>query len=106
MADNVVRDGATVGSPPGIDSVPLSEMVGKPGDTELKDILGPVGIDRERVDSVPLSEMLGKPGELRDVLRPVGIATDVLGTLRVPDSDSVGKLGDSVGELSEGIVEP
>ena len=84
MADNVERDGARVGLPP--------------------------GNDREIVDKVTLSEMLGKLGdaitELRDVLRPVGITTDVLGTLRVVDSDRVGKLRDSVGELSEGIVEP
>lgn len=84
VADNVERDGARVGLPP--------------------------GNDREIVDKVTLSEMLGKLGdaitELRDVLRPVGITTDVLGTLRVVDSDRVGKLRDSVGELSEGIVEP
>jgi hypothetical protein len=53
--------------------------------------------------------VLGKPSdtvtELRDILGPVGIARDVLRSLRVPDNDSVRKLRDSVGELSDGIPE-
>lgn len=53
--------------------------------------------------------MLGKPSdavtELRDILGPVGITRDVLGTLRVPENDNVGKLGDSVGKLSDGFTE-
>lgn len=106
------REGARVGLPPGNDKESV-DKVGKPGDTvtELRDMLTvglPPGSDRD--DKVTLSEMLGKLGdtvtELRDVLRPVGITTDVLGTLRLVVSDSVGKLRDSVGELSEGIVEP
>ena len=69
----------------------------------------PPGNEREIVDNTPLSEVLGKPGdtvtELRDILRPVGIAREVLGALSVPDNDSVGKLGDSVGKLGDGIAE-
>ena len=69
----------------------------------------PPGNEREIVDRTPLGEVLGKPGnalaELRDILRPVGIARDVFRSLSVPDSDSVGKLGDSVCKLRDGISE-
>lgn len=75
--------GARVGIPPGNDkesddTVTLSEVLGKPGNTVT---------------------------ELRDILRPVGIVRDVLRSLRVPGNNSVGKLGDSVGKLSDGISE-
>lgn len=69
----------------------------------------PPGNEREIVERTPLGEVLGKPGnavaELRDILRPVGIARDVLRSLSVPDSDNVGKLGDSVCKLRDGISE-
>jgi hypothetical protein len=101
-------DGARVGTPPGndtesVDNPPLVERLGKPDSPvrEERDILG--------VDSPPLSEVLGKPSdavtELRDILGPVGIARDVLRSLRDPDNDSVRKLRDSVAELSDGIAE-
>jgi hypothetical protein len=41
--------------------------------------------------------------ELRDILGPVGIARDVLRPLSVPDNDSIGELRDSVCELRDGI---
>lgn len=76
---------------------------------ELKIVGKPPGNDKEGVDNAPLSEVLGKPGdtvtELRDILRPVGIAREVLGALSVPDNDNVGKLGDSVGKLSDSVAE-
>jgi hypothetical protein len=101
-------DGARIGIPPGndtesVDKPPLVERLGKSDN--------PVREDRDilRVDKPPLGEVLGKPSdtvtELRDILGPVGIARDVLRSLRVPDNDSVRKLRDSVGELSDGIVE-
>ena len=69
----------------------------------------PPGNDTESVDKTPLGEVLGKPGnavpELRDILRPVGIARDVLRSLGVPDNDSVCKLRDSVCKLGDGIAE-
>jgi len=69
----------------------------------------PPGNDRESVDNTPSREVLGKSGnavtELRDILRPVGIAMDVLRSLSVPENDSVGKLRDSVGKLSDGTAE-
>lgn len=73
--------GAKVGMPPGnereiVDNTPLSEVLGKPGDTVT---------------------------ELRDILGPVGIARDVLRPLSVPDNDSIGELRDSVCELRDGI---
>jgi hypothetical protein len=76
-------DGARVGIPPGndtesVDKLPLSEVLGKPSDTGT---------------------------ELRDILGPVGIARDVLRSPRVPDNDSVCKLRDSFSELSDGIAE-
>jgi hypothetical protein len=101
-------DGARVGTPPGydtesVDRPPLVERLGKPDNPvrEDKDILGVVNPE--------LGEMVGKPGdavtELRDILGPMGIARDVLRSLRVPDNDSVGKLRESVVELSDGIAE-
>ena len=69
----------------------------------------PPGNDTESVDKTPLGEVLGKPGnavpELRDILRPVGIARDVSRSLSVADNDNIGKLGDGVCKLSEGIAE-
>lgn len=69
----------------------------------------PPGNEREIVDNTPLGEVLGKPGdtatELRDILRPVGIARDVLRSLSVPDNDSIGELRDSVCKLRDGISE-
>ncbi len=73
--------GARVGMPPGNereidDRTPLSEVLGKPGDTVA---------------------------ELRDILGPVDIARDVLRPLSVPNNDSIGELRDSVCELRDGI---
>lgn len=69
----------------------------------------PPGSEREIVDRTPLGEVLGRPGnavaELRDIVRPVGIARDVLRSLSVPVNDSIGKLGDSVCKLRDGISE-
>jgi len=67
------------------------------------------GSEVEIDGDVPLSEVLGKPtdtlAELRDVLRPVGVARDVLSASGIPDDDSVSKLGDSVSKLVNGIAE-
>lgn len=75
--------GAKVGSPPGnereiVDKLPLGEMLGKSGNalTEVRDILGPVGIPR-----------------------------DVLRSLSVPDNDKFGELRDGVCKLRDGISE-
>lgn len=69
--------------PPGnereiVDNTPLGEVLGKPGDTVT---------------------------ELRDILGPVGIARDVLRSLSVPDNDSIRELGDGVCKLRDGIGE-
>jgi hypothetical protein len=75
--------GPRVGMPPGnereiVDNTPLSEVLGELGNTVT---------------------------ELRDILGPVGIARDVLRSLGVPDNDSIGELRDSVCKLRDGISE-
>lgn len=68
----------------------------------------PPGNDREMLDNRLLGEVPGKPGnavaELRDILRPVGIARDVLRSLIVLDNDG-SKLRDGVCKLRDGISE-
>ena len=68
----------------------------------------PPGNDREMLDNRLLGEVLGKPGnavaELRDILRPVGIARDVLRSLIVLDNDG-SELRDGVCKLRDGISE-
>ena len=86
-ADRVARVltavGASVGMPPGndresVDNTPSREVLGKSGNAVT---------------------------ELRDVLGSVGIAMDVLRSFSAPENDSVGKLGDSIGKFSDSTAE-
>jgi X-X-X-Leu-X-X-Gly heptad repeat protein len=67
------------------------------------------GSDVDIDGGAPLSEVLGKPtdtlAELRDVLRPVGVARDVLSASGIPGDDGVSELRDSVSKLVDGIAE-
>lgn len=72
-------------------SVPGKESVGRPEGIEtLSKVTGKLG---------------SAVTELRKILSPVGIVRDRLRPLRDPVSDSVGKIGDSVSELRDGITE-
>ena len=86
-AELVVRvlraGGAKVRIPPGnereiVDNTPLGEVLGKSGNALT---------------------------ELRDMLGLVGIARDVLRSLSVSDNDKFGKLRDGVCKLRDGISE-
>lgn len=70
-------------------------------------------VAKESVDSPlgteRLSKVLGKlvaaDTELGSILSPVGVARDRLRSLRDPDIESVGKVGDSVREPRDGVAE-
>lgn len=92
------------------------ESVERPlGTNRLSKVLGKlVAADTESLDKplVPdrLSEVPGKlvtaDTELGSVLSPVGVTPrDRLRLLREPDTENVGKVGDSVGEPRDGVTE-
>ena len=81
----------------------LSKVLGKLVTADTESVERPLGTER-------LSEVLGKlvtaDTELGSVLSPVGVApTDRLRLLREPDTENVGKVGDSVGEPRDGVTE-
>ena len=71
-------------------------------------VLGKESVGRPLVPE-RLSEVLGKlvtaGTELGSVLSPVDVATDMLRSLRDPDIESVGKVGDSVREPGDSVTE-
>jgi hypothetical protein len=80
----------------------LSEVLGMLVTAVRESVDGPLGTER-------LSEVLGKlvtaDTELGSVLSPVDVATDMLRSLRDPDIESVGKVGDSVREPGDSVTE-
>ena len=80
----------------------LSKVLGKLVTADTESVERPLGTER-------LSEVLGKlvtaDTELGSVLSPVSVARDGLRLLRDPDIESVGKVGDSVGEPRDGVTE-
>ena len=71
-------------------------------------VLGKESVGRPLVPE-RLSEVLGKlvtaDTELGSVLSPVDVATDMLRSLRDPDIESVGEVGDSVREPGDSVTE-
>lgn len=71
-------------------------------------VLGRDSVDRP-LGTEKLSKVLGKlvtaDRELGSILSPVGVPRDRLGSLRDPDIDSVGKVGDGVREPRDGVTE-
>jgi hypothetical protein len=81
----------------------LSKVLGKLVTADTESVDRPLGTDR-------LSKVLGKlvtaDTELGSVLSPVGVSPrDRLRLLREPDTESVGKVGDSVGEPRDSVTE-